>query len=84
MPLWLRHSLIALLVATVCSQSALGDPRTATNLSSRLGYVERLLTESSAAQKVEASGNAEALELKAQAESRFENARRSHEEGIAP
>ena len=80
-PIGLRSVFFALLVATVCGNAAIADSKTATSMSSRLEYVERLLTVSSAAQKVEASGNAEALELKAQATSRFDDARRSHENG---
>lgn len=76
-----RFILFAMLAMTVFTQPATADPKTATNMSSRLEYVERLLTQSSAAKKVEASGNAEALELKARATSRFDDARRSHEKG---
>jgi len=46
------------------------------DVASRLGYVERLLTESSAAKQVDASGNAQALELKAQARDHFDRALR--------
>lgn len=63
------------------SGTASADPATSSNLSSRLGNVERLLTESSAAQRVDASGNAEAKELKSQANSHFENARRANDAG---
>lgn len=57
------------------------DPATSTNMSSRLVYVERLLTESSAARKVEESGSAEALDLKSQATSHFDNAQRLNDSG---
>lgn len=57
------------------------DPASSTNMSSRLEYVERLLTESSAARKVEDSGNEDALALKAKATSHFDNARRFNESG---
>lgn len=53
----------------------------APDVSSRLVYVERLLTESSAAQKVDASGKAEAIEMKAQAQAHFDEARRLAESG---
>ena len=48
----------------------------APDMSSRLVYVERLLTESSAARRVDASGNAEAVEMKAQAQAHFDTARK--------
>lgn len=51
------------------------------NVSSRLVYVERLLTESSAAQKVDASANAEAIEMKAQAQAHFDKAKSLTESG---
>ena len=53
----------------------------ASNVSARLVYVERLLTESSAAQKVDASGKAEAIEMKAQAQAHFDAARRLAQSG---
>lgn len=46
------------------------------DVSSRLVYVERLLTESSAAKKVDASGKAEAIDMKAQAQKHFDEAKR--------
>lgn len=51
------------------------------DVSSRLVYVERLLTESSAAQKVDASANAEAIEMKAQAQAHFDKAKSLTESG---
>jgi len=41
---------------------------------SRLGYVERLLNESSAAKKIEQSGNTQAMEMRATARAHFERA----------
>jgi len=73
---WLLAVVIILSVSSVQA-----DPTTATNMSSRLGYVERLLTESSAARRIEESGDAEALDLKAKATSRFDNARRLNDSG---
>lgn len=73
---WLLAIVILLSVSSVQA-----DPATATNMSSRLGYVERLLTESSAARRVEESGDAEALDLKAKATSHFDNARRLNDSG---
>lgn len=46
------------------------------DVSSRLVYVERLLTESSAAKKVDASGKAEAIDMKAQAQKHFDEAKK--------
>jgi hypothetical protein len=51
------------------------------DISSRLVYVERLLTESSAAKKVDASGKPEAIEMKAQAQAHFDEARKFAESG---
>lgn len=77
------HSGLLLCATLLISYPAQADPATSTNMSSRLVYVERLLTESSAAQKVEESGNEEALDLKAKATSHYDNARRYNESGDA-
>jgi hypothetical protein len=69
---------IALVTGTV---AAAPEAAVATDVSSRLVYVGRLLTESSAAQKVDASGNTEAIEMKAQAQAHFEEARKLSENG---
>ena len=45
------------------------------DVSSRLVYVERLLTESSAAKKVDASGKPEAMQMKADAQAHFDKAK---------
>jgi len=74
-------SLLATVVVVSLLSVAQADPTTATNMSSRLGYVERLLTESSAARRIEESGDAEALGLKAKATSHFDNARRFNDSG---
>jgi tetratricopeptide (TPR) repeat protein len=60
---------------------AQADPAKSPDTSARLNYVERLLTESSAAQKVESSGNPQALELKAEAKSHFDKARALYDGG---
>lgn len=73
--------LLATLVVVLSLNTAIADPTTATNMSSRLGYVERLLTESSAARKIEESADPEALDLKAKATSHFDNARRFNDSG---
>lgn len=69
----------ALLLATTVS----AGPPSKTDVSARLVYVERLLTESSAARKIDDSGNPEAIELKAEARSHFDNARQLAESGDA-
>jgi hypothetical protein len=63
--------------------NATAAPKTgaATDVSSRLVYVERLLTESSAAQRVDASGKTEAIEMKAQAQAHFVEAKKLSESG---
>jgi len=72
---------IAMIATVSLVQAVKADPATSTSMDSRLVYVERLLTESSAARKVEESGNPEALDLQAQAASRFDNARRLNDSG---
>jgi tetratricopeptide (TPR) repeat protein len=74
---------IAMIATVSLVQAVKADPATSTSMESRLVYVERLLTESSAARKVEESGNPEALDLQAQAASRFDNAQRFSDSGDA-
>jgi len=74
-------TILTVSIIVISLSAAQADPTTSTSMSSRLGHVERLLTESSAARKVEESGDPEALDLKAQATSRFDNARRLNERG---
>ena len=69
---------VALAIGNVTAASE--SPATV-DVSSRLVYVERLLTESSAAQKVDASDNPEAIEMKARAQAHFEKAKRLSESG---
>jgi len=76
-----KVSWLSAIVIMLSMSSVQADPTTATNMSSRLGYVERLLTDSSAARKIEESGNPEALDLKAKATSHFDNARRFNDSG---
>ena len=73
----------ALAGIALASGKAVAGPEAASapDVSSRLVYVERLLTESSAAQKVDASGKPEAIEMKAQAQAHFDEARRLAESG---
>jgi len=68
-------ALTTVLIAALSNMDALAEPAKSRDTSARLSYVERLLTESSAAQKVESSGDPEAVELKAEAQSHFEKAR---------
>ena len=68
-------SLTTLIVFSISMADTQADPATSRDTSARLNYVERLLTESSAARKIEASGKPRALELKAEADSHFEKAR---------
>ena len=75
--------LTATLVAGVPAADAQAEPATSQDISSRLGYVERLLTESSAAKKVESSGDPQALKLKADAEAHFDKAKGLSESGDA-
>ncbi len=59
------------------------EPASSRDTSARLNYVERLLTESSAAKKVEGSGNPKALELKADAQVHLDKARQLYDGGGA-
>lgn len=68
-------TLTTIIVFSMSVPDAQADPATPRGTSARLNYVERLLTESSAAQKIEASGKPRALELKAEADSHLEKAR---------
>jgi tetratricopeptide (TPR) repeat protein len=78
---------LALLTATLVAGVPVADARaetaTSQDISSRLGYVERLLTESSAAKKVEDSGDPQALKLKADAQAHFDKAKGLSESGDA-
>lgn len=59
------------------------EPVEKTDVSARLVYVERLLTESSAARKVDDSANSEAIRLKDEARSHFDRARELADAGDA-
>jgi len=67
---------LAVVMLVVLHGPSRAESPTAPDMSSRLVYVERLLTESSAARRVDASGNAEAVEMKAQAQAHFDEARK--------
>lgn len=75
-----KFSLVGL-AALLLAATVAADPVNRTDMSARLVYVERLLTESSAARKVDNSSNAEAIEMKAKAQSHFDNARELSEAG---
>lgn len=81
--LFVRIATTGLAAATLAFSVAAAAPgaSSAADVSSRLVYVERLLTESSAAQKVDASGNAEAIEMKAQAQAHFDKAKNLADSG---
>jgi hypothetical protein len=74
---------IGLATVAIAAGSAAAAPEAAatSDVSSRLVYVERLLTESSAAKQVDASGKPEALEMKAQAQAHFDAARQLADSG---
>jgi tetratricopeptide (TPR) repeat protein len=75
--------LTAVLAAGLSVPDARSEPAKSRDTSARLSYVERLLTESSAARKVEGSGKPEALEMKAEAEAHFAKARALYDGGDA-
>lgn len=76
--LFVRMITIGLAAVALASGPAAAAPEAAAaaDVSSRLVYVERLITESSAAQKVDTSGNAEAVAMKAQAQAHFDEAKK--------
>lgn len=74
-------ALTTILVMGFSSSGAQAEPEKSRDTSARLMHVERLLTESSAARKVEDSGNPQALEMKAAATSHFESARSMYSGG---
>lgn len=57
------------------SEAAVAQVSASNDVASRLVYVERLLTESSAAKKVDASGKPEAIQMKAEAQAHFDKAK---------
>lgn len=73
------------LVGMIIALSGTGDVRaesaTPQNVETRLGYVQRLLTESSAAKKVDQSGDSQAIAIKADAQAHFDRATEFHAAG---
>ena len=68
---------VALITSTLALASASAvrsEPATPQDTASRLGSVQRLLAESSAARKVDESGDPQALALKAEAQAHFDKA----------
>ncbi|MDH4107984.1 MAG: hypothetical protein OEW35_06690 [Gammaproteobacteria bacterium] len=76
-------SALAFAVLAVQVEAATAQPLSSAAIASRLSFVEKLIFESSAARKVEESGKAEALALKAQAEKHFAAAQGMNESGDA-
>jgi tetratricopeptide (TPR) repeat protein len=76
-------SVTTVLFMGIVVADAQAEPTRSTDISAKLTYVERLLTESSAAKKVEGSADPQALELKADAQVHFEKARQLYEGGDA-
>ena len=80
-----KFPIIFVLVGAIVVLSVTGDARaespTPQNVETRLGYVQRLLTESSAAKKVEQSGNSQAIAMKAEAQAHFDRAKEFHAAG---
>ena len=62
-------------IALAGTTDAAAEASASNDVASRLVYVERLLTESSAAKKVDASGKAEAMQMKADAQAHFDKAK---------
>jgi tetratricopeptide (TPR) repeat protein len=79
----LTLALIASIVILTLAGDAHADSAKPQDTAAKLGYVQRLLTDSSAAEKVEQSGNAQALEMKAEAQAHFDRASELHAAGDA-
>lgn len=78
-----RFALLASLAMTVLAPGVQAEPVKSQDTAARLGYVQRLLTESSAAKKVEQSGNAQAVAMKADAQAHFDKATALYDAGDA-
>ncbi len=66
---------LAGMALVAAGEAAVAQASAGNDVASRLVYVERLLTESSAAKKVDASGKAEAIQMKADAQAHFDQAK---------
>lgn len=76
-------ALIASIVTLVLTGDVRADSAKPQDTGAKLGYVQRLLTESSAAKKVDQSGNSQAIAMKAEAQARFDRATELQEAGDA-
>jgi hypothetical protein len=76
-PLFVRLFVTGLagIALVFAGEAAVAQASASNDAASRLVYVERLLTESSAAKKVDASGKAEAIAMKADAQAHFDKAK---------
>lgn len=74
-------ALISSIAVVLLTAAVQAEPVRSQDTSARLGHVQRLLTESSAARKVEQSGSAEAREMMAQAQAHYEKAVTLHDGG---
>jgi len=81
--LLLTLALIASIVIPESARDAHADSAKPQDTAARLGYVQRLLTESSAAKKIDQSGDSQAMAMKAEAQARFDRATELHEAGDA-
>lgn len=66
---------LAGIALAAAGEEAVAQAGASNDVASRLVYVERLLTESSAAKKVDASGKPEAMQMKSDAQAHFDNAK---------
>ena len=66
---------LAIFALAATGTAAAAQAAASNDVASRLVYVERLLTESSAAKRVEASGKPEAVRMKAEAQAHFDEAK---------
>ena len=74
-------ALVGAIVALSIAEDARAESPTPQDVEARLGYVQRLLTESSAAKKVDQSGDSQAIAMKAEAQAHFDSATRFHSVG---
>ena len=73
--LFVKILAIGLAVVALATTTAAAPAAASNDVASRLVYVERLLTESSAAKRVDASGKPEAVRMKAEAQAHFDKAK---------
>lgn len=73
--------IIISIVSLLASQALIAAPSPTESIDSRIGFVSTLINDSSASRKVVSSGNAQALELRAQASEKYEDAVASRDAG---